>query len=110
VKRAQLIIFVVLLTLPLGCANGRWGWWGQDSVRSQRAQAQRFDPYPERETGPDIPEARPMGFERNVAEPFRARWFNLNPFRGSASAPTVAPVSTPVYGPQGQGPTIVSPQ
>ena len=43
----------------------------------QRADAQRFDPFPEDDTGPEIEGGRPREYETPIAEPSRARW---NPF------------------------------
>jgi hypothetical protein len=40
----------------------------------QRFEAQRFDPLPEPDVGPEIVGARGREYERPVAQPSRARW------------------------------------
>lgn len=82
-------LFCLLLSLALvGCARtGRPFWYGNQATQAQRLhQAERFDPYPENETGPSIEEVRPYGFERNVAEPKRARWWERMGFGYSSQA------------------------
>lgn len=45
-----------------------------ESVQVQRAEAHRFDPFPENEPGPKILGARPPDYTDPPAEPSRARW------------------------------------
>ena len=40
----------------------------------QQARAERFDPYPENEPGPEIVGGRPLDYDRPPAEPLRSRW------------------------------------
>ena len=44
------------------------------SLKYQRYQAHRFDPYPEPGVGPAMPESRPRSYIRPPVEPSRARW------------------------------------
>jgi hypothetical protein len=43
-------------------------------AREQRARAQRFDPYPEIESGPQLVGARPREYDRPLAEPVRTQF------------------------------------
>jgi hypothetical protein len=40
----------------------------------QRAQAKRFDPYPEADVGPSMEEARPPDFQQGMPPATRSRW------------------------------------
>ena len=44
----------------------------------QQRRAQRFDPYPENEPGPEIVGARPLEYGKPPAEVQRARWSPWN--------------------------------
>lgn len=44
------------------------------SLKYQRFQAHRFDPYPEPGVGPAMPGSRPRSYIRPPVEPSRARW------------------------------------
>lgn len=70
-----------LLTAPLcGCSAGQriqQFFMGGPSPERQQQSAQQFDPYPEEDVGPQALGTRPPGFENNVAEPKRARWWKL---------------------------------
>jgi hypothetical protein len=44
----------------------------------QQAQAERFDPYPETESGPAVVGSRPMEYEDPPPEVQRARWLPWN--------------------------------
>ena len=59
-----------------GCAQtSRPKWLNPGSSERQAHQAERWDPYPEEDVGPEILGGRPKGFEHPVAEPRRARWW-----------------------------------
>ncbi len=56
--RLQRLALLGLLALS-GCAGMGTPSWPPRLVAQQRASAQRFDPYPEQGTAPDISEGRP---------------------------------------------------
>lgn len=43
-------------------------------ARDQRARAQKFDPFPERESAPALAGVRPRDFDRPLEEPVRAQF------------------------------------
>jgi len=49
-------------------------WFRPGTSQVQRAEAHRFDPFPENEPGPEILGGRPRGYTDPPAEPSRARW------------------------------------
>jgi len=51
---------------------------GPGPAAYQQAQAHRFDPYPETETGPAVVGSRPMEYENPPPEVQRARWLPWN--------------------------------
>ena len=73
-------LFILLLAasalgLSSGCAGfGLPGWYESRDVGQQRVSAQRFDPYPQNDTGPPVVGGRPHDYQDPVAEPSRARW------------------------------------
>jgi hypothetical protein len=74
------VLFLSLLTG--GCANLDWPYLSNpDSLTAerrelerQRARAHRWDPFPDSEAGPAMPETRPRDFQDAPPEPSRARW------------------------------------
>ncbi|MEK6233894.1 MAG: hypothetical protein N2C14_04205 [Planctomycetales bacterium] len=79
-----LLFTAAMLVGFTGCAGrGRPAWLGDPASLQLRVQeAQRVEPYPESDVGPDISETRPAGFEHNVAEPKRARWWQRKGYFG----------------------------
>lgn len=66
--------FLCLMTTT-GCQHlARPTWTKPGGTNAQRAQALRYDPYPESEPGPALVGARPRGYEVAPPEPSRARW------------------------------------
>jgi len=68
----------LILLIPVGWSAGCAGmytpkWDGPGTAPYQRALAQRYDPYPEPDAGPEVLGGRPIGFERPPAETFRSR-------------------------------------
>jgi hypothetical protein len=71
--------FVACLTLATVCLAGCRSvepptLAPRGDVATQRFEAQRFDPLPETNVGPEIVGARGREYDRQVAEPSRARW------------------------------------
>ena len=109
-------IFLVAMCLPgflSGCADiAPPNWFHPGPAEYQRAQAQRTDPYPEPDTGPEVVGARPREFQVPSAEPTRVQteysWskrYGPPPpglFRSSGTWPRTAPpvsyAAAPVYG------------
>ena len=56
---------------------------GPGSADYQRAWAQRYDPYPENQVGPEVLGGRPREFEETRSEPQRARNFFVTPYERS---------------------------
>lgn len=70
---------MVLLLGVCGCRNLAPPSFSRPGpAQSQQSRAQRFDPYPENDPGPEIVGARPRGYERPPAEVHRARWAPWN--------------------------------
>jgi predicted small lipoprotein YifL len=66
---------VVLAAVVGGCAGLKGpSWFHPGSAPYQQKQAERFDPYPDNQLGPEVVGARPREYEKPVAEPQRARW------------------------------------
>jgi hypothetical protein len=64
------------MIIAAGCCRdvARPQFLNPGNAPTQRVRAQHFDPYPENETGPPIPEARPRDFERPPPQTARGRW------------------------------------
>ncbi len=72
---AGLLILVALA----GCRGLAWpNWTHPGSAACQQKQALRYDPYPEKETGPSIEGTRPREYENPPPECSRARWQDGN--------------------------------
>jgi len=73
-------LFCLLLTTAAaawvaGCRGVAPPNWSHPGTAAyQQSEAERFDPYPENETGPAIVGGRPREFQKPPAEPTRARW------------------------------------
>lgn len=65
---------MLLVFASEGCARWTFPRLAAGPARDQRARAQKFDPFPERESGPELVGARPPGFDRPLAEPIRAQF------------------------------------
>ncbi len=75
-----LVLPVIALVLAPSVAGGCAGMPMPDLHRPGRLDEQRtravvFDPYPENEAGPPITGARPRDYQKPIAEPGRARWY-----------------------------------
>lgn len=78
-KFSCVAVGALLLGQTVGCSSiATPDWNNPGPAVQQRARAERFDPYPENETGPLIPGARPPGYQTPVPEPARARWMLWN--------------------------------
>jgi hypothetical protein len=74
-RKLGLILIGMTLGVLAGCASVATPNWGQPGTADlQRRRAERFDPYPETDVGPDDSSVRPRGFQQPLAEPLRARW------------------------------------
>lgn len=53
------------LIVGAGCPNlARPNWWDPGTVQQQRLRAVASDPYPERDTGPEMMGVRPREYDR----------------------------------------------
>jgi hypothetical protein len=68
---------MLLAAATLGAAGcrgmGMPNWCHPGSIAFQQTAAERFDPFPENEIGPELAGARPRDYQRPIAEPLRAR-------------------------------------
>ena len=68
-------LFVMTIWLNSGCQSmGRPNWFNPGPAQYQRAQAQRFDPYPDQNIGPAMAGVRPREYADQLPEATRARW------------------------------------
>ena len=56
---------------------------GPGTAESQRAWAQRYDPYPQNDIGPAVLGGRPLGFPQSRDETQRSRHFFVTPYERS---------------------------
>lgn len=71
----SILSLAALLLVAVGCStSGQSNLFSPGPAAYQQRRAERFDPYAERETGPEIAGARPRDYDRPVAEPARSRW------------------------------------
>ena len=65
---------VMVATLASGCASlARPNWFSPGPAAYQQRLAEQYDPYPEKDAGPDMVGVRPPGFREPAPEPLRAR-------------------------------------
>ncbi|MFO0898342.1 MAG: hypothetical protein U0836_13040 [Pirellulales bacterium] len=84
--KVLLLVSAVTLVSSAGCYDmAPPQLFNPGPTKYQQMQAQRFDPYPENDIAPDGGGGRPLGFQKPVAEPSRARWQLKNPFARRAS-------------------------
>lgn len=77
-NRFRYVVPLVLVVLFCGCpTTGMPRLFNPGPEAYQRQVADRFDPYPENDTGPAIVGGRPREYQVPRAETTRARW---NPF------------------------------
>ncbi|MGE0608664.1 MAG: membrane or secreted protein [Pirellulales bacterium] len=88
-RRFALIASLIGFVTAGGCATTETPqFYTTRSSQEQQAAAQRFDPYPETDVGPQALGSRPRDYQKPVAEPSRARWDPttwISRWRGSAA-------------------------
>ena len=68
-----------MIVALVGCQGVSMPNWRQPgTAQHQRALAERYDPYPQNETGPPIDGGRPRDYQKPVPEISRARWLPWN--------------------------------
>jgi hypothetical protein len=65
--------------LATGCQLEPPAIFNPGSLEYQRARANRYDPFPDPDAGPDIPGTRPREFANPPPEASRARWQKAPP-------------------------------
>ncbi len=74
-KPSSLAVALLLVSGLVGCRNlSLPSFFRPGPAKYQQSQAQRFDPYPENEPGPEIVGSRPQDYQKPPAEVLRARW------------------------------------
>jgi len=74
-KLGSLLLMGILLLGVAGCRSvSPPNWLHPGPAAYQQSTAERYDPYPENETGPEIVGARPREFQKPPPESARARW------------------------------------
>lgn len=69
------LLLAILLFGGAGCRSvSPPNWFHPGPAAYQQSTAERYDPYPENEIGPQIVGARPREFQKPPPEPVRARW------------------------------------
>lgn len=78
-KKTALMPLAIALTLAtVGCAGVYMpNWSSPGTAAHQRAEAERYDPYPENQAAPPVVGARPLQYQRETPEPVKARTFPL---------------------------------
>lgn len=78
-KRLRLVSMMLLVLGLIGCRSvSPPDLFHPGPAEYQRSRAQRFDPYPENEPGPEIVGTRPKEYQKPPAEVLRARWLPWN--------------------------------
>jgi len=78
-KLWSLLSIGILAGMVGACSSsGRTNLFSPGPAPYQQRQAERFDPYAEKETGPEIVGARPRDYQKPPSEPSRARWMPWN--------------------------------
>ena len=74
VRTLLIVIVCSALATAFGCRGTQTPQiFGPGSASYQQSQAQRFDPYPETNVGPNVAGGRPDGYSMPPAEPYRGR-------------------------------------
>jgi hypothetical protein len=78
-RRRYSVISALFLTMGVatafaGCNLEPPAIFNPGELKMQRARAHRYDPFPDPNAGPAIPEARPREFSNPPPEASRARW------------------------------------
>ena len=71
----KIILLATTTMIVAGCANiTPPNWYCPGTARQQQLKAERYDPYPENDTGTPVVGGRPRGYMNPPAETLRARW------------------------------------
>ena len=75
-RARTLLIFLLGLLGMVGCNtySGQTNLLNPGTAAEQRRRAERFDPYPENDIGPEVVGGRPRDYPEPVSQPERARW------------------------------------
>jgi hypothetical protein len=65
---------ILAMAVLSGCRSTQTPTLDPGPLAYQRYNAQRYDPFPEPDTAPEIVGARGREYDRPVAQPSRARW------------------------------------
>ena len=72
--RTTALTLIVALAALTGCQSTQPPPLDPGPPNYQRFNAQRYDPFPEPDTAPEIVGARGREYDRPIAQPSRARW------------------------------------
>lgn len=78
-KLSRLLLLTLIALALAGCRSVSPPDWAHPGPAGyQQSMAERYDPYPENETGPQIVGARPREYQKPPPETSRARWLPWN--------------------------------
>jgi hypothetical protein len=94
-----LVVFSLTALTAAGCYSPYMRWpdlYHPGSADYQRAVAEKFDPYPSPDTGPEVVGGRPLGYQRPLNE---SEWANKfgRPDGAIQPAPFPVPAGPPVF-------------
>jgi len=74
-KLSAFLLAAVVAVGAAGCTSvSTPNWLHPGPAPHQQSRAERFDPYPQNESGPEIVGARPREYQKPPPEVSRARW------------------------------------
>jgi hypothetical protein len=97
--RSPFVLLALTAVLAIGCSSPYIHWpnlYQPGTAEQQRAVAEKFDPYPSPDTGPEIVGGRPLGYTRPLTEEEWARRY-ASPGGVLQTAPVPAFPSAPVF-------------
>jgi hypothetical protein len=103
IRQLRFVTLLIAAAFVAGCNSPYMRWpdlYHPGTAAQQRAEAERFDPYPSPDAGPEVVGGRPLGYQRPLTEEEWARRYGspmgaLQPVP-VPSFPGVPIITTPV--------------